>query len=95
MKNMKLPLKSNLNMAADARALQSDTFLTCLLPSTAIFVVKAKEAGQKYNKLVQATGKNHEFGPPHVHVWAAVVVEATKTVESDIRRSMLPPQIRQ
>lgn len=71
-----LLLKSNLKLAADVRALQSATFRTCLIPSTATFVQKAKEAGQKYNELVQAAGKTHEFGPPHVHVCAAIVVEA-------------------
>ena len=72
-----LLLKSNLKLAADVRALQSATFRTCLIPSDATFALKAKEAGQKYNELVQAAGKTHEFGPPHVHVWAALAVEAT------------------
>ena len=52
-----------LKLSADVRALQSATFRTCLIPSTASFVTKAKEASQKYNDLVQAAGKHHDLGP--------------------------------
>ena len=84
-KVMQLLLKNNLKLAADVRALQSATFRTCLIPSTASFVVKAKEASQKYNELVQAAGKNHEYGPPHVHVWAAIAAEAAVHMSGDAR----------
>ena len=76
LKAVQLLMKSNLKLSADVRALQSATFRTCLIPSTASFVIKAKEASQKYNDLVQAAGKHHDLGPPHVHVWAALTVEA-------------------
>ena len=85
MKVMQLLLKNNLKLAADVRALQSATFRTCLIPSTASFVVKAKEASQKYNELVQAAGKNREYGPPHVHVWAAIAAEAAVHMSGDAR----------
>ena len=76
MKAAAVLLKSNLKAAADVRALQSATFRTSVIPSSSAFVEKAKQAGQKYNEMVQAAGKQHEYGPPHVHVWAALVVEA-------------------
>ena len=76
LKAVQLLMKSNLKLSADVRALQSATFRTCLIPSTASFVTKAKEASQKYNDLVQAAGKHHDLGPPHIHVWAALTVEA-------------------
>ena len=67
MKAMKVLAKINV---------QSATFRTCLMPTQASFTEKAKEASQKYNEMVQAAGKNHEYGPPHVHVWAALAAEA-------------------
>ena len=85
MKAVQLLMKSNLKLSADVRALQSATFRTCLIPAQASFVVKAKEASQKYNDLVQAAGKNHNLGPPHVHVWAALTVEASVHLSGEDR----------
>ncbi|CAE7468839.1 mocs3, partial [Symbiodinium sp. CCMP2456] len=84
MKMLALMAKMNLKHAADIRALQSVAFRTCLVPSSAGAVVAAKAASQAYNEQVQSAGKDHDQGPPHVHVWAALLQNAVD--------SAIPPQ---
>lgn len=45
----------------------------------------AKAASQAYNEQVQSAGKDHDQGPPHVHVWAALLQNAVDS-------AITPPQ---
>jgi hypothetical protein len=51
---------------------------TLRLPATFPEVNAMLKAGRSYQAQVQAQGKNHQLGSPHLHIWAAFIMAMSK-----------------
>ena len=47
--------------------------LTFLVEAGCFFVAPLREAGAAYFEEAERVGKGHDLGPPHIHVWSALL----------------------
>ena len=66
-------MKLLLQTAQGHRALASTVQHTWLLPPSLGITKIAKEVAKEYQTKVEAQGKGHHLGPPHVHIFMAVL----------------------
>ena len=67
--------KLSLGTAQRVRALEAAVYRTWLIPVGSRIAVTTQAAGKAYAEAAKSQGRGHAMGPPHVHVWAAMVLD--------------------
>ena len=84
-------VKAVLQTQQQSRAMASCLWVTCLVPNSWKAVTAGKEEAQQYTKAVEAKGRGHGLGPPHLHILRAFLqaaVDQKKTDEQQDQQAM-------
>ena len=68
-----LVTKTCLNLSQSIRELEGSLYVFILLPIALEVASNMKKAAQVYGAAVRTKGKGHSMGPPHIHVFAALL----------------------
>ena len=67
--------KMCLNNTQNLRELTGAVYRTILLPTESEISQAALTAGKSYHDQVMAKGKQHDLGPPYLHIWTSIILK--------------------
>ena len=70
---IKLVTKLSLGHARDISEIMGALCLTFLVEADCFLVPPLRDAGAAYFEEAKRLGKGHDLGPPHIHVWSALL----------------------